>query len=173
MAVSTRVRFEVFKRDGFRCVYCGATPVEMPLHVDHVEPSSAGGDDSPSNLVTSCEKCNLGKSSVPLDKKRYATGRATEADEDHAHQILEYLAIQREVAKAKNAVSQAAIDYWRELIGGRDEIICAQMDAAISRNGLENVMEAIGITSRNAKLRSSTSCYKYFYGVLRRMRGES
>lgn len=70
MAISTRTRFEVFKRDGFRCRYCGATAAENELHVDHVHPVAEGGGDEPGNLVTACRDCNLGKSDVPLESVR-------------------------------------------------------------------------------------------------------
>ncbi len=65
-AISTRTRFEVFKRDGFKCLYCGRTPPSVLLHVDHIIPVCQGGDNSRDNLATSCDKCNLGKSGVSL-----------------------------------------------------------------------------------------------------------
>lgn len=62
-------RFAILKRDGFRCRYCGATPEDgVKLHVDHIKPVSSGGTNSPSNLGTACEQCNLGKSDTPLDE---------------------------------------------------------------------------------------------------------
>lgn len=67
MAISKRVRFEVLKRDGFRCRYCGATPDQAELRVDHVIPAALGGSDDPSNLATACEPCNTGKTSSNLD----------------------------------------------------------------------------------------------------------
>ena len=62
-SVRKSVRFEVFKRDGFSCQYCGAKAPEAVLHVDHINPVSNGGDNEIINLITSCEACNLGKSS--------------------------------------------------------------------------------------------------------------
>lgn len=44
-AISTRTRFEVFKRDGFRCMYCGRTPPTVLLHVDHIIAVSNGGSN--------------------------------------------------------------------------------------------------------------------------------
>lgn len=41
-AISTRTRFEVFKRDGFKCLYCGRTPPSVLLHVDHIIPVCSG-----------------------------------------------------------------------------------------------------------------------------------
>ena len=64
--LSKRVRFEVFKRDGFKCMYCGAHPPGVLLHVDHVVAVAAGGKNAMDNLVTACEPCNLGKAAVPL-----------------------------------------------------------------------------------------------------------
>ncbi len=60
-AIAPRLRFEVLKRDGFKCVYCGRRPPEVRLHLDHVVPWSRGGRTSLENLPTACEPCNLGK----------------------------------------------------------------------------------------------------------------
>jgi hypothetical protein len=54
-------RFEVFKRDNFKCQYCGRPSPEVILHVDHIKPIAANGDNEISNLITSCKECNLGK----------------------------------------------------------------------------------------------------------------
>lgn len=67
MAVSKRLRFEILRRDGFRCRYCGLTAADVELRVDHVIPVALGGRDEPSNLVTACEPCNSGKSSLAPD----------------------------------------------------------------------------------------------------------
>jgi 5-methylcytosine-specific restriction endonuclease McrA len=73
-----KLRFEVLKRDGFRCRYCGRSGAqgEVKLHVDHVVPVSKGGTNDIDNLVTACEECNLGKSNGVL-------GVSTEAASIH------------------------------------------------------------------------------------------
>ena len=55
------VRFNVLRRDGFACRYCGRSSPDVVLHLDHVKPHSAGGEDGEDNLITSCEGCNYGK----------------------------------------------------------------------------------------------------------------
>ena len=68
MAISKRLRFEILRRDKFRCHYCAAAAAEgRELTVDHVVPLALGGTDDPSNLVAACADCNAGKSSVPPD----------------------------------------------------------------------------------------------------------
>lgn len=68
MAVSKRLRFEILRRDGHACRYCGTKgTADNPLTVDHVIPRALGGTDAASNLVTACADCNAGKSSAAPD----------------------------------------------------------------------------------------------------------
>ena len=60
-SVSSKLRFEVLRRDGFKCAYCGIAASASELHVDHVVPVVDGGSDELANLVTACIDCNLGK----------------------------------------------------------------------------------------------------------------
>jgi hypothetical protein len=84
MAIRTRVRFEIFKRDDFMCGYCGRRSPEVVLQVDHIVAIANGGTDDPINLTTACWECNSGKSAVPLG--RVLTG---EDPYDKAIEILE------------------------------------------------------------------------------------
>ena len=60
--MSASLRYDIMKRDGFRCVLCGAQASEgVKLHVDHIRPVSKGGKTEWSNLRTLCDYCNLGK----------------------------------------------------------------------------------------------------------------
>lgn len=65
MAISKRLRFEILRRDNYRCFYCKTD--EKKLTVDHVIPVALGGTDDPTNLVAACGTCNGGKTSVHPD----------------------------------------------------------------------------------------------------------
>ena len=80
MAVSKRTRFEVFKRDGFTCQYCGRTPPTVTLECDHVHPRARGGGNQLCNLRTACSDCNLGKSDIPLRHDKAAIDLASRRD---------------------------------------------------------------------------------------------
>lgn len=67
MAISKRLRFEVLRRDGHTCRYCGRGAPEVKLTVDHVIAEALGGRDEPTNLVAACADCNSGKSATPVD----------------------------------------------------------------------------------------------------------
>lgn len=62
------MRFEVLKRDGFRCTYCGASGDGVELHVDHEVATANGGKTIMSNLRTACRDCNIGKGATPLEE---------------------------------------------------------------------------------------------------------
>jgi 5-methylcytosine-specific restriction endonuclease McrA len=68
-----KLRFEVFKRDNFTCQYCGRNVKDdkIKIHCDHVLPKNKGGKNTYKNLVTACEECNLGKSDVLLDERKF------------------------------------------------------------------------------------------------------
>jgi len=58
-----KLRFEIFKRDNYKCRICGASAKDegVKLEVDHKIPKARGGTDAKSNLWTLCFKCNRGK----------------------------------------------------------------------------------------------------------------
>ena len=61
--LTDKMRYDVLKRDDFKCQKCGITAKDgAKLHVDHIIPVSKGGTTTLSNLQTLCDRCNLGKS---------------------------------------------------------------------------------------------------------------
>lgn len=55
--IPKKLRFEVFKRDSFKCQYCGKSAPEVVLHVDHIKPVAEGGTNEITNLITACADC--------------------------------------------------------------------------------------------------------------------
>lgn len=78
---SKKMRFEVLKRDSFKCQYCGASAPDVPLHIDHIHPVSKGGKTTLLNLVTSCADCNGGKSARLLSDASAINASKKQADE--------------------------------------------------------------------------------------------
>jgi hypothetical protein len=65
--VNLRLRFQVMKRDNFKCCNCGRSPATtqgLELHIDHIKPWAKGGETVIDNLQTLCQDCNLGKSDL-------------------------------------------------------------------------------------------------------------
>ncbi len=51
-------RDNIFKRDGYKCLYCGS---KKDLTLDHVLPKARGGKTTWNNLATACKPCNSKK----------------------------------------------------------------------------------------------------------------
>jgi hypothetical protein len=67
VAIAPGLRFEILRRDDYRCQICGARAVDgEQLHIDHRTPVALGGTNDPSNLWTLCRTCNLGKGTREL-----------------------------------------------------------------------------------------------------------
>lgn len=54
-------RHNIFVRDNYRCVECGADNKSTTLHIDHIIPVSKGGRANIENLQTLCFACNMAK----------------------------------------------------------------------------------------------------------------
>lgn len=95
----TLTRQNIFKRDNFECQYCGT---RKELTLDHVTPSSKGGQHTWINLVTACKRCNAKKghyspeeANMPLRKRPLKPSYALflkELSGHHGDEWDEYLA---------------------------------------------------------------------------------
>lgn len=63
--IDQNIAWQVYKRDSYRCRYCGR---EAPLTVDHVILWENGGATVPENLVSSCRRCNKLRGNMEYDK---------------------------------------------------------------------------------------------------------
>lgn len=54
-------RENIYRRDNFRCQYCGDVFETKKLNLDHVVPRDKGGRSTWDNVVTSCIPCNTRK----------------------------------------------------------------------------------------------------------------
>ena len=115
--VPTRVRFEVLKRDGFMCVYCGKGPPSVLLHVDHIDPVAGGGGNDVPNLATACDRCNLGKGAIPLDSaaEAHLRSRNTEREKGIAEQVQLYNEWKREARTIQETDIRAIESEWAAL----------------------------------------------------------
>lgn len=55
------LRYQILKRDDYRCVWCGMDKSGTILEIDHIIPLCNGGLTEINNLRTLCHSCNVGK----------------------------------------------------------------------------------------------------------------
>ncbi len=75
-SLQSSIRADVWDRSEGVCTYCGKALHPMrDFDVDHVIPVSRGGDNSPTNLVASCRRCNLSKQARDSQEFRARLGQ--------------------------------------------------------------------------------------------------
>jgi len=89
-SISKKLRFEIFKRDGFTCGYCGNKPPKVILEVDHIDPIANGGKSDINNYLTACFDCNRGKGAALLSKTPNQLDENLEILKEKDLQIKEY-----------------------------------------------------------------------------------
>ena len=84
-----QVRSYVFHRDGRKCAYCGDTKAER-YETDHIVPRSRGGTNRVSNLVVSCQDCNIEKGNQPVEEfLRHKPARLTKVRGVMRHRLAD------------------------------------------------------------------------------------
>ena len=64
--ISQQVSWNVFRRDGYKCRYCGRH--DVPLTADHLVVWEEGGPSTEENLVAACKKCNKKRGNTQYDQ---------------------------------------------------------------------------------------------------------
>jgi|SRR5688572_95443 len=154
--ISKRLRFEVFKRDSFKCQYCGKGAPEVVLHIDHIAPAAKGGRDELVNLITACVECNAGKSDIALsdDSAVQKQRRQLEDLNERREQLEMMLKWRKGLAKIHDRTLDAIAQAWKEAVPGwhLNETGMESARRLLAKHGLENVLGAIEV-ARNTYIR--------------------
>lgn len=174
-SLSKKTRFDVFKRDGFTCVYCGGQPPKVILHCDHVVAVANGGENEIDNLVTACDACNMGKGARELTSVPLTIAEKTIVLREREEQIAafnELLAEKRDrIEETAWIVANAFLDAWGEERDSFRRDWLASISRFVDALPLDEVLEAVGIGTRRFE-RSQGKAFKYFCGVCwRKIRG--
>jgi hypothetical protein len=163
-SLSKRTRFEVFKRDGFKCMYCGAHPPGVLLHVDHIRPVAGGGGNDMDNLVTACEACNQGKSDVSLSVVPQSLAEKAEAVREREEQLRGY----HDVIEAKRQrLEDQTWEVMNTLYPSEDKVSRDEFQGTkrfIEKLGFHEVLEAAEIALAAPGVYGRRT-FRYFAGI--------
>lgn len=179
-SLSKGLRFEIFKRDGFRCRYCGATPLQSALQVDHVVPVVDGGADDPANLLTACQPCNIGKGSRRLEACKLEQPTDVEILRDQIEQIKEYLRVQNELDSVIYEHVKELEKIWEREIGPLSDKMFRRFRLLVTQEPMDLLVDVVRIVGSAATSPARPGApfipsraldqQKYFYGVLRNVK---
>ncbi len=164
--LSKKTRFEVFKRDGFTCQYCGGQPPKVVLHCDHVVAVANGGTNDIDNLVTACDSCNLGKGARDLTAIPQTIEEKAALLREREDQIVAFndlLSAKRERVEASAwVVAEVFIDAWAEDSIRRDWF--ASIERFVDKLTLDDLVGAAGRAVQKQP-RNKSACFSYFCGI--------
>lgn len=172
-AVSTRTRFDVFKRDGFRCQYCGQSPPQVVLEIDHILAVANGGGNEDTNLLTACKGCNGGKSDKPLTAIPEAIETQLAEQIERRQQLEAYNAWLMEARERADSEAYKIGTYWCDQLNPSEKgkwVVSAERLSSIKtflkRLPGAEVYDAIDIAFSRIRIYSSDQkAWKYFCGV--------
>jgi hypothetical protein len=145
------MRFEVFKRDSFKCQYCGASSPDVILHCDHIKPVKEGGKNTMLNLTTSCSNCNLGKGARTLDDTSVVVKQRSELEDLQAkrEQIELMIKWQEGLSDLSSLESESIFDYYEELVPGRTLTPSGKHDLKnlVRKHGYQEVRKCMEISA--------------------------
>ncbi len=173
MAVGKKLRFEILKRDGFTCRYCGRRPPEVILNVDHVLAVSKGGGDEPINLIASCWECNSGKSDADISSEVIPPQPPRKSDSD----LQKLREAHDKITEQRGRNWQWTSDFietWKQLSGENpyepdiDSQMRDSLKCFLKKMTPAEITEALQITFESSKVKDSNR-FRYFCGVCWRM----
>lgn len=174
MAISKKLRFEVFKRDLFKCQYCGSVPPLVVLEVDHIVPVSKKGTDDIDNLVTSCFDCNRGKSNRELSAMPQTTAEKTAQMVEKEEQYKEYRKALNKIKKRQEkeieSVAEIYTTYFPDFVL-TDRFKNGSVRMFIKMLGVERVEQSMHTAC--TKMYDDNKAIKYFCGICwRKIKGD-
>ena len=146
--LSPKVRFEVFKRDSFKCQYCGKASPDVLLEVDHIKPVKEGGDNDITNLVTSCKECNIGKGARLLTDNSVLQKQRKQLEElnERRHQLEMMMEWRSGLRDIDDSVFDTACDYYENATGySLTQSGEKTFRKTIKKYGLSTVLDVIDI----------------------------
>jgi len=167
MALSKRRRFEVFKRDGFKCAYCGGTPPNVMLEVVHIIPKSKGGTDDINNLITACFDCNRGKSNIPIGQLPEKVSANLEKAKRIEEQTLAYYKFLNKLKRKREKECKEVEDVFKLTYPDKKltaRFIITSVKRFLKHLPVEEVKEAMAIATERIP-DNSDRCLTYYCGI--------
>jgi hypothetical protein len=167
-AISKKTRFEVFKRDSFKCQYCGRSAPDVILNVDHILPVSRGGKNVIMNLITACFACNNGKGARELSDNAAISKQKSQLDElAQKREQLGMLVEWREslIDAMDQEVRLIKIEFEKYTECELTEHGIASMRGMIKQFGYDEVVLAISIAAGKFRDRNKAQIINYIAGI--------
>lgn len=164
--IGKKTRFEVFKRDGFICQYCGNTPPKVVLEADHIVPVSKGGTNDMTNLATACFTCNRGKRDIELSVIPESLYSKSEELKEREDQLVEYRKVLDRIARREKKERKKVNDAYEDCYPDyylKAKFLNTSVKKFIEELGVEEVVDSMYKAA--TKIADPEKAIKYFCGI--------
>ena len=144
-------------------MYCGNHPPSVLLQVDHIKPVADGGGNEDSNLVTSCQPCNIGKGAGLLSNVPDGLAEKALAVAERKPEIKGY----QKVMQSKRFRLDEEAWSVMHILTEKTTVPKDQMNSLrmfIDKIGVYEVTEAMDIATAKG-LRTEQKIWSYFCGI--------
>lgn len=160
--INKKIRFEIFKRDSFKCCYCGRSAPEILLEIDHINPVSKGGDNSILNLITSCFDCNRGKGAVELKDNTMISKQKVQLD--LLQKKREQLILLQEWRDGLKNLKQETIDFYEKFI------IQNSLETTLSEHGRKQIAQWIDKFSQEEIISGIETAFSQYFEICQKQK---
>lgn len=170
-SISKKIRFEVFKRDSFKCQYCGASAPDVLLQVDHIKPVAENGTNDIINLITACESCNNGKGKILLSDSSAIQKQKKQLDNlnERREQLEMLVDWQKTLFNIEEDEVSEFLEYYNT-VNGCNILLTnygkAELKKQIKKYGLKSLFEASNIVFERYSNLDAGNRYDKIGGVL-------
>lgn len=163
--ISKKTRFDVFKRDGFICQYCGDSPPSVVLEVDHLKPVASMGTNQIDNLITSCFDCNRGKGSRELSQIPANFKEKLDLITEREEQLKEYEKVLRSVRRRKQRSIDQVVEIYSQYYPGYTLSASARRSVGLFLDRLTTSEVIDALEKAISRKPSHHVSFKYFCGI--------
>jgi len=171
--IPPKTRFKIFKRDEFKCQYCGRTPPNVILEVDHIIPIKNGGGNEEMNLLTACWECNRGKAAKSLNSVPEGLNEQIQRETERLAQVKQFNKFLMEQRKYIDQTITRIGRYWYDnFISEKGKNTFNREREASIRLFLSKLPEAtilnavdIAMRRKHPYSKDDENTFKYFCGI--------
>lgn len=164
--ISKKLRFDVFKRDNFTCLYCGKMSPNVALEVDHIIPVCKSGKNNIDNLATSCFDCNRGKGGKELNILPQTTADKLAKIKEIESQYREFKKWNDKIRNRVNSELEQINDIYQMYFEDY------HLTDSFKNSSLKSFIEQLGVIKVEdfmhkacSKINHSNGAIKYFCGI--------
>lgn len=148
------------------CQYCGKTPPDVSLEIDHIKPVSKNGTNDINNLITACFDCNRGKKHIELDVIPETINLKSQVLKEKEEQLKEYRKLIKKIDAREKRDCKKINEVYNECFPNyelTERFLTTTVKQFIRKLPLSEVIDAMYLAAE--KIQHKDNSIRYFCGI--------